>query len=31
VLGGGALKLLTFVLVAAWVCGGAQYVVYGSA
>ena len=30
-LGGGALKLLTFVLVAAWVCGGAQYVVYGSA
>ena len=30
-LGGGALKLLTFVLVAAWVCGGAQCVVYGSA
>ena len=30
-LGGGALKLLTFVLVAAWVCGGAQFVVYGSA
>ena len=29
-LGGGALKLLTFVLVAAWVCGGAQYVGYGS-